>query len=179
MLRLTTPKPLRALAALALLLAACGTSSPDGPAPPPGETPPPGAGPEEKTPGTATTPSRVATPPASARALPFHLYVSNQSFDLDPASLELYIDDLRVVAGDFRVEGQHNWLLFDFDLEPGDHVLRAVSINGEVESSAPFSVARQPWAVVNFWYYKDSPGTSDGTPPSFSVNFSAEQPGFD
>jgi hypothetical protein len=167
MLRSFLTKPLRILTFLALGLAACNSGDA-------GDT-----GPDETSPGAVTTPSRVATPPASARALPFHLYVSNQSFDIDPASLELYVDELRVVAGDFHVESQHNWLLFDFRLEPGDHVLRAVSADSKVESSASFSVERQPWGVVNFWFYKDSPNSPGGTPASFSVNFFAEQPGFD
>jgi hypothetical protein len=57
----------------------------------------------------------------------FHLYVSNQSFDIGQVDIDVYIDDVHVVTGGFVVEQQHTRLRFDFNIAPGTHSIRAVS----------------------------------------------------
>ena len=44
---------------------------------------------------------------------PLHFYVSNQSFDLDPVDIDVYVDDVKLITGDFLVEGQHSWHAYD------------------------------------------------------------------
>jgi hypothetical protein len=51
----------------------------------------------------------------------FILYVSNQSFALDPVDIKVYIDGFLVVNRDFYVKGQHNWIRFQFQLGGGTH----------------------------------------------------------
>ena len=84
-----------------------------------------------------------------------HLWVSNQSFEVDPASIEIYIDDQPVVCDDFYVEGQHNWILFDLTMEPGEHTLHAVRIDGTAELTETFELDHERWAVVDFWFYPE------------------------
>lgn len=84
-----------------------------------------------------------------------HLWVSNQSFEVDPASIEIYVDGQAVVCDDFYVEGQHNWILFDLTMEPGEHTLHAVRIDGTAELTETFELDHERWAVVDFWFYPE------------------------
>lgn len=88
-------------------------------------------------------------------AVPFHLYVSNQSFEIDPVDIVVWIDDQQVVCDRFHVEGQHNWVLFDLGLEPGPHSLRAVGNGGKTMFEQEFDLPAERWAVLDFWYYPD------------------------
>ncbi len=179
---LMVPQSLRYLGVLTLALAACVDPA-DEPAPRPtetqGQTPESGGGSTEKTAGAATPPTRVGQPEAPSGALPFHLYVSNQSFEIDPADIDIYVDGVHVVTGGFRVESQHNWVKFDFELAPGEHALRATSRSNNVDTTATFSASEKPWGVVNFWYYPAGRDGSGAVAPSFGVDFFATQPGFD
>ena len=47
------------------------------------------------------------------------LYVSNQSFEDETVRLKLAVDGVTVVDGEFRVEGQRNWIRFPLSLSPG------------------------------------------------------------
>lgn len=96
-------------------------------------------------------PDATTTPPESASGGNFHLYVSNQSFDIDPVEIQVYIDGQEVVNGTFRVESQHTWILFDLDLEPGEHTLRAVGHDGEAELIETFNISDEHWGLVEFW----------------------------
>ena len=86
-----------------------------------------------------------------------HLFVSNQSFDDDPVGLTISIDDAQVIVGDFHVEGQHTWIGFLLTgLEPGPHVLHAVSDTGVEEGFEFEVVADAPrHLVLNYWFYPD------------------------
>lgn len=86
-----------------------------------------------------------------------HLYVSNQSFEIDPVDIEVYIDDQPVICDDFFVEGQHNWILHDLRLAPGDHSLRAVGHDGKTTLEETFRIDGEKWAVVDFWFYPGEP----------------------
>lgn len=108
------------------------------------------------------------------------LYVSNQSFDIDPVDIAIYVDDDLAVTGDFLVEGQHSWHVFDLALEPGNHVLRAVSEVADVEQVTPIAIDDASLhAVINFWYYPDGVSYPEPTPPQFSVTLSEAEPGFE
>ena len=86
-----------------------------------------------------------------------NLYVGNQSFEIDPVLIEVYIDDQPVVCQEFQVEDQHNWILFELQVAPGSHTLRAVGNNGAAEIEQLFDVNLEHWAVVDFWFYPDDP----------------------
>lgn len=92
--------------------------------------------------------------------LPFHLYVSNQSFEVDPVDIMVFVDDLQVVCSDFEVQGQHNWILFELGLDPGHHQIRAVGNGGEALLEEEFGLEEEHWAVVDFWTEEPSePGS--------------------
>jgi hypothetical protein len=82
-----------------------------------------------------------------------HLYVRNQSFEIDPVDIEVYIDDQPVVCDEFFVEGQHNWILHDLSLDPGEHSIRAVGHDGQTTIEETFQVEGERWAVLDFWFY--------------------------
>lgn len=109
---------------------------------------------------------------------PFHFYVSNQSFDLDPVDIDVYVDGIKLITGDFLVQGQHTWVRFDFTAEAGKpHTVRAVTKKGGVDKSEVVQVPTAGrWVVVNFWYY--GPKHYEPTPQSFSIDASDEEPGF-
>lgn len=83
--------------------------------------------------------------------VPFHLWVSNQSFDVDPVDIEVYVDDQQVVCDLFRVESQHTWVLFELELSEGEHSVRAVGLEGHIELVESFTVSDEHWGLVEFW----------------------------
>ena len=86
------------------------------------------------------------------------LFVSNQSFEDENVSLKLAVDGVTVVDGEFRVEGQHNWVRFPLGLSAGSHSLTAESDTGAALKESfqvPGKEAR--YAVVNYWAEDDSP----------------------
>jgi hypothetical protein len=108
----------------------------------------------------------------------FVLYVSNQSFDIDPVDIEVRIDGNLAVEGDFLVGSQHSWHQFPFALPPGSHGLSAETAAGDVALSDIFEVASSArYAVLDFWYYPPGSG-SEVTPPQFSLYYSDEPPQF-
>jgi hypothetical protein len=112
---------------------------------------------------------RPEPPPA-----PFTLYVSNQSFDDDPVRITISIGGEVVVDDEFAVEGQHNWVEFTPDIEPGHHTLIATSDTGAeftVDLELPEGEPR--WAVVDYWFYPDQ------EPRRFTFDISDEPIGFD
>ncbi len=81
-----------------------------------------------------------------------HLFVSNQSSALDPVDIDIAIDGVPAVEGEFRVEGSHNWYRFDFYLAAGEHVVSAETEVGEVSMTWDFAIAAdEHWAVIDFW----------------------------
>ena len=83
----------------------------------------------------------------------FVLYVSNQSFEIDPVDIRVTIDGKLAVDEDFEVEDQHNWVEYTFRLREGRHVLHAESRAGAAELTRSFELTRKTWAVLNYWYY--------------------------
>jgi hypothetical protein len=176
-----------ASALLAFTLAACGGAtttetgasqpSPEAPLPRGPQGPSEDSPPAEGAPRPPTKTSDLGTP--DNVAIPFHVLASNQSFDIDPVDIDLYIDGKHVVTGDFEVGSQHTWVGFDFSIAPGEHTLRAVSKKGATDETATFLVnATERWAVVNFWYYATPQGGQAATPPSFGIDLFDSEPMF-
>ena len=114
----------------------------------------------------------VATDPT------FVLYISNQSFELDPVDIEARLDGEIAVQGDFLVEGQHSWHTFDFDLAPGSHELRAVTQTGAVDHVWTFEIPEGArYGVLDFWYYGED-SSSEPYGPAFSFDLFDEPPIF-
>lgn len=87
----------------------------------------------------------------SEDSVPFHLYVSNQSFDIDTVDIQVYIDDRQVVCDTFRVEAQHTWVLFELMVDPGEHTIRAMGRGGDVELTEEVDIPGERWGLVQFW----------------------------
>ena len=105
------------------------------------------------------------------------LYVSNQSFAIDPVDIQIWIDGECVVRDYFEVKNQHNWRPFRLRLSEGAHQLTAKSEKGDADLTKPFTVPGNRWAVVSFWYY---PRTHyDPTPRHFSFDVFDRPPGFE
>jgi hypothetical protein len=83
----------------------------------------------------------------------FTLYVSNQSFAIDPVDIVVVIDGKCVVSQLFKCKDQHNWQKFCLSLAPGTHRLEVRSKIGDTQLSRSFEVSDKHWAVLNFWYY--------------------------
>lgn len=150
---------------LALSVPACATDS-DGPIPDRRSR-----GREQS--GGAREPSQRLPVPAEPN---FVLYVSNQSFELDPVDIEVTLDGELAVEGDFLVEGQHSWHMFKFKLRPGPRTLRVASEVGDTRLTETIEIAGATrYAVINFWYY----GGHEPYGPAFSLDLYDVPPGFD
>jgi hypothetical protein len=166
---------------LVSLLAACGGATSSAPSEP---TPAPNK--EEGTPTAPTPPStpkqpaKVGQPVAPSNvAVPFQIIVSNQSFDHDPIDIDVYVDGVHVITGDFTVGSQHSFVPFDFDVATGEHTIKVVSKGGGVEKSSSFKInATKRWAVVMFWHYAKPQGGQPADSPHFSVDVYDDQPAF-
>lgn len=116
----------------------------------------------------AKSPTASETAPSDAprltteRDADLHLWVSNQSFIDDPMTLTVSIDGVVLVDQPFKVEGQHNWILFPIRLDAGPHEVRAVSQNGEVMEARFRVPADAPrYANINYWHYPGDPRLID------------------
>ncbi|MCK9555939.1 hypothetical protein M0R36_09035 [bacterium] len=109
----------------------------------------------------------------------FILYISNQSFDVNPVDIKIYIDGKLVVNQDFDVTGnrvpQHNWQKFEFNLSIGSHRLFVSSKKGDATLEKEFEISKKHWAVVDYWYYPKVTGGAGPTPKSFSFHIQDEQ----
>ena len=81
----------------------------------------------------------------------FIVFVSNQSSEVDPVDIQLYIDGRLAVDQDFAHRGGHNWIEFEYQLEGDTHTLRCVSRKGQAETSRVMVLSASPWAVVDYW----------------------------
>ena len=89
----------------------------------------------------------------------FVLYVSNQSFEIDPVDIVVEIDGEQVVDGDVEVGNQHNWQRYVLRLTPGRHTLTARSIDGDATLEGSFVVRERRRAALNYWYHTEASGS--------------------
>ena len=125
--------------------------------------------------GEPLEPRQLSPAPAEPS---FVLFVSNQSFDIDPVDIGIFVDDELAIEGDFLVGSQHSWHRFDLDLGPGKHTVRAMTSAGDTELVETVDLPEAiRYAVINFWYYPASDTESYG--PTFSFDVFEDPPGFD
>lgn len=156
----------RSLSTLMLLAASgCGGSSSDG------RDAPADVG-AAADPDALREPQKLADVPGPDSAT-LHLYVSNQSFDISPVDIDVWLEGTHVVAGGFDVEGQHNWILFDVAVPAGTRTLHAEGLGGSVSIDEAVAIPAERWGVLDFWYY---PG--DPTHPMFTWHLSERPVGF-
>jgi len=105
----------------------------------------------------------------------FVLYVSDQSFNITPVDIKVYIDGRLAVDDEFDVGIQHSWYPFSFQLANGTHMIKAVSVKGEATLERAFNVTGRNWAVVQYWYYPEMAGGTGPTPRHFSFDIQDTQ----
>ncbi|OFW53761.1 MAG: hypothetical protein A2V75_01535 [Actinobacteria bacterium RBG_16_70_17] len=93
----------------------------------------------------------VLVPVEGESAFPLHLYVSNQSTEIDPVAVRITVDGQVVVEQELEALGLHNWILFELELTPGEHEVRAVAPYAGAELVEAFLVEGEQWAVIDFW----------------------------
>ncbi len=84
-------------------------------------------------------------------SLPFHLYVSNQSFASSKVNITVWVDGEKVIDQEFDVKGQHNWILFDLPLSAGPHRIRAEAAGEATVFEVDIKLEVETWAVLSFW----------------------------
>ena len=94
-------------------------------------------------------------PPDAAPNANFFLYVSNQSFARPTVDIRVEIDGRPVVADEFAVENQHNWVECPLRLGDGAHVLHAESTEGGAAVIRTFRARGKRWAVLDYWCCDD------------------------
>ena len=82
----------------------------------------------------------------------FSMYVSNQSFSLDPVDILVEIDGRMVVNQQFRVGTQHNYTEFRLFLNEGPHKIRIWSNEGSEELIKEFTLNGEDTGLITFWY---------------------------
>ena len=81
----------------------------------------------------------------------FILYVSDQSFDISPVDMKIYVDGQLIIDDDFEVGNQHNWKKYEYKLGIGKHTIKAVSQKGDAVLEEDFFVLNKRWAVLDYW----------------------------
>ena len=128
---------------------------------------------------SATEPQPARRPPlvspaatVEPRHARFQLTISNQSFPQPRALIAVTVDGRRLVAQEFDVEGQHNFVGFGFDLTPGRHELVATGPFGATrKESFELPASGKRYGVLLYW--------NDGhEKPNFSWTFGPDQPAF-
>ena len=113
----------------------------------------------------------------------FILYVSDQSFNISPVDISIFIDGKLAISEDFDVAGsrvpQHNWKQFQFNLEQGNHTIKAVSERGDAILEESFEVKQKNWAVIDYWYYPTVEGGAGPTPKHFTFHIGDSTIGFE
>ena len=102
-----------------------------------------------------------------------HVYVSNQSFDQPTADLRVTVDGEVLFDDEADVEGQHNWMLREADVGPGQHTVDALERDTGTQAAHTFSIPAggQRWVVVDYW-------NDDEGGPRFTFHVSEEQVAF-
>ncbi len=82
----------------------------------------------------------------------FTLFVSNQSFEIDPVDVRVEIDGELVVSACFAVGTQHSFVPFVLSLSEGKHQIRIWSKKGDAELSTEFELEDHDVGVITYWY---------------------------
>ena len=86
----------------------------------------------------------------------FTLFVSNQSFAIDPVDILVEIDGELVVSDYFHVGTQHSFVPFTLSLSAGTHRVHIWSEKGDAEMRIQFELVEHDVGVVTYWYYPKS-----------------------
>lgn len=111
--------------------------------------------------------------------VPLHIVVSNQSFATSPVDIDVYVDDVHVITGDFPVGSQHSFIHYDFTTGAGEHTVRAESSRGEATLEETFELPAERWGTIFYWYYPTESGDAGPTPRKLEWALHETAPMFD
>ena len=98
--------------------------------------------------GCGGPPEQVGKPPAGPDAL--HLTISNQASGVDSVAVDVYLDGVHVITGDFPVDTPAPERAFDFQVKTGEHELHIQSSDTGVTLDEQFDVIDETWATLTF-----------------------------
>ena len=107
--------------------------------------------------GTTSVPPDANTVPTIAdprfgKNSPLTIVVTNQSFERPTVELVVTLNGQTAVSGKFKVEGQHDFNFYSFDVPAGSHEITVVG--GEQKAQATVDVVgrQEPrWLVISYW----------------------------
>lgn len=82
----------------------------------------------------------------------FNLYVSNQSFFVDPVDIHVELNGRLVISQQFRVGTQHNYVEFKIFLDEEPHKVRIWSNKGAAELNSEFTLNGKDTGIITYWY---------------------------
>lgn len=141
---------------VAVLLSACSTTVEQA-APTP-----------EAPPSVSPEPLSSAPTEPGPDTIPFHLDVTNQSFDEPEVHLRIWLDGHPIIDGVFPVEDQHHVVRHDLHLAPGHHEVRVAEQGTAFDLTDSFALQEEAWANVSYW-------GSSGNGPRLDWQFSLEK----
>jgi hypothetical protein len=95
----------------------------------------------------------------------FTLWVSNQSYAINPVDICVEINGELVISSYFDVGTQHTFVPFKLRLNNGKHTIRIWSTKGAAELSMEFDLNNGRVGVITYWYYPET--HYDPTPRKF------------
>jgi hypothetical protein len=128
--------------------------------------------------GCIEEPEKIGDPGCDAELChQFRLYVGNQSLHVDPVAIDVTIDDVHVITGEFELGDQRNWYRFDFELAEGEHSFEAEAPDEDATLSRTLTMKREQWGLLEFGQITDPGG---GTPMtrSFGLTLTDSEPIF-
>jgi len=83
----------------------------------------------------------------------FIIVISNQSIDIPLVDINLYIDGQLFIKDKFKVENQHNYKFYYYNLDPGLYEIKIESEKGEVTISEKFELQDEKlWTYIDYTY---------------------------
>ncbi len=81
-----------------------------------------------------------------------HMYISNQSFQVQTADLTVRLDDKVVFAGKLDVGDQHGWKKVELEVQPGEHTIRAYERTTGTTQEKAVNIQGEVWLRIDFFY---------------------------
>ena len=77
------------------------------------------------------------------------IYVSNQSFEKDPADIKVYIDGNLKIEDEYHVRSAHNWTRYTFSVNFGRHEIKVVCENNSLKTVEDSWFTSKRYVVIN------------------------------
>lgn len=94
------------------------------------------------------------------------LYVSNQSFHVNPVDIKVTVDGYDLIYDGFYAGDGHNYVRYHIKINAGRHILRAASRKGAAALKQEFEMPADRWAALEYW--NAPPGSLNATVKHFT-----------